>query len=259
VAFGVLWLLGMTNAPPAPFQHVSDPLRVSGHSPLLVPIVIAIPLAIGSVSGAVATVVVRYRRALADEREQLKWLILAACVLPVGLVTHSIADGVAPGADATIELIFSFTAPLFPVAIGIAVLKYRLYDIDRIISRTLAYGVLSALLAGSYLGLVLALQAAFGSVTQGSELAVAGSTLAVAALFRPLRRRVQATVDRRFYRSRVNAEETLAHFGARLRQEADLDTLLAELRSVVGQTLAPAHVSLWLRSDARNDPETVAQ
>jgi hypothetical protein len=113
---------------------------------------------------------------------------------------------------------------------------------------------------GSYAGIVLALQATFGSVTQGNELAVACSTLAVAALFRPLRRRLQTAVDRRFYRSKVSAETTLARFGARLRHEADLDTLQAELHAVVGQALAPAHVSLWLRADVvapRNDPETV--
>jgi hypothetical protein len=262
VAFGALWLLGMTTAPSAPFQHVHDPLHVTGHSPLLLPLVIAIPLAIASVIGAVATVVVRFRRAHGDEREQLKWLILAASVLPVGLVAHTLADTFAPGADKTIEVIFSFAVVAFPVAIGIAVLKYRLYEIDRIISRTLVYGVLSALLAGAYFAIVLALQASFGSLTHGNELAVACSTLAVAALFRPLRRRLQTLVDRRFYRNKVNAEATLAQFAARLRHEADLDVLLVELRAVVGQTMAPEHVSLWLRSGAspaRNDPETVAQ
>jgi hypothetical protein len=261
-AFGALSLFAMTTTPSAPFQHVHDPLHVSGKSPLLLVIVVSIPLAIASVVGAVATVVVRYRRAGADEREQLKWLILAAAALPVGLVTHSIADTFAPGADGTIELIFSFAVPAFPIAIGIAVLKYRLYDIDRIISRTLVYGALTALLAGLYAGIVLALQAAFGSVTQGNELAVACSTLAVAALFRPVRRRVQRVVDRRFYRSKVDAEAMLARFGTRLRHEADLDALLVEVRSVVAEALAPAHVSLWLRNDAglaRNDPETVAR
>jgi hypothetical protein len=262
VAFGLLFGFGMTNTPSAPFQHVHNPLHVSGRSPLLLALVVAIPLAIGSVVGAVATVVVRFRRAGRDEREQLKWLMLAAAVLPVGLTAHSIADAVAPGADGTIELIFSFAFPAFPVAIAIAVLKYRLYEIDRIISRTLVYGVLSALLAGCYAAIVLLLQTAFGSVTRGNELAVAGSTLAVAALFRPLRRRVQTVVDRRFYRSKVDAEATLAGFAARLRREADLDALLAEMFAVVGQTMSPAHVSLWLRNDVaarRNDPETVAR
>src|SRR5204862_5895515 len=137
------------------------------------------------------------------------------------------------------DITFAVTISMLPVGLGIALFRYRLYDLDRIINRTLVYGVLSALLGGSYFGIVLGLQSAFGSVTQGNELAVACSTLVVAALFRPLRRRVQATVDRRFYRSRVNAEEMLARYGARVRHEADLDTLLAELRAVVGHTLAP--------------------
>jgi hypothetical protein len=260
-AFGTLSVFGMTQTPSAPFEHVHNPLQVSASSPVMVVVFVALPVAIASVVGAVATVVVRYRRAGLDEREQLKWLILAASFLPLGLLVHSIADAVAPGADSTIELIFSFGACAVPVAIGIAVLKYRLYDIDRIVSRTVTYGLLSTLLAGSYLGIVLALQSAFASLTRGNELAVACSTLAVAALFRPLRRRVQSAVDRRFYRSKVDGEETLERFGERLRNEADLDSLLAELRSVVGEALAPAHVSLWLRSDmtSRNDPETVAR
>src|SRR5262249_8007047 len=161
----------------APFQHVHNPLHPSGHTPLLLPLVVATPLAIASVIGAVATVVARFRRAGSDEREQLKWLILAASILPVGLVAHSIADAFAPRADGPIELIFSLGVIAFPVAIGIAVLKYRLYDIDRIISRTLVYAALSALLAGSYVAIVLALQSSFGSLTHGNELAVACSTL----------------------------------------------------------------------------------
>jgi hypothetical protein len=247
VAFGALWLLGTTTAPSPPFQHVHNPLHVSGHSPLLLVIVIAIPLAIASVIGAVATVLARFRRARQDEREQLKWLILAASVLPVGLVAHSIADAVAPGADNVIQLIFSFAVVAVPVAIGIAVLKYRLYEIDRIISRTLVYGVLSALLAGAYFGIVLALQASFGSLTHGNELAVACSTLAVAGLFRPVRRRVQTAVDRRFYRSKIDAEATLARFGARLREQVDLEALAADLLEVVDETMQPEAASLWLR------------
>jgi hypothetical protein len=256
VAFGALWLLGMTTSPPsAPFQHVHDPLYVSGHSPLLLLLVLATPLAIIAVVGAVTTVVVRFRRARDDEREQLKWLILAASILPVGLVAHSIADSLDPAADGTIELIFSLGVIAFPVAIGIAVLKYRLYDIDRIISRTLVYGVLSALLAGSYVAIVLALQSSFGSLTHGNELAVACSTLIVAALFRPLRRRLQTVVDRRFYRSKIDAESVLARFGARLQHEADLDALIAELDHVVRDALQPAVIAVWLR----NDPETATR
>jgi hypothetical protein len=262
VAFGGIFLLGMTTAPSAPFQHVHNPLHVPGTPLIGIGAFVLVPLMIASTVGALAAVAVRFRRAEADEREQLKWLMLAASALPIGLVVHSIADSFAPGADGTIEFVNSLAVIGVPVAIGVAVLKYRLYDIDRIVSRTLVYGVLSALLASSYFAIVLALQAAFGSVTQGNELAVACSTLVVAALFRPLRRRVQEMVDRRFYRSRVNGEETLARFAARVRNEADLETLLAELRAVVGITLAPAHVSLWLRTDAelaRNASETATE
>jgi hypothetical protein len=254
-AFGGIFLLGMTTAPSAPFEHVHNPLRVSGSPLVAVATFVLVPLVIASTVGAVAAVVARYRRAETDEREQLKWLILAASVLPVGLVAHSIADSFAPGADGTIEFVNSLAVIGVPAAIGIAVLKYRLYDIDRIISRTLVYGALSALLAGTYFAVVLALQAAFGSVTHGNELAVACSTLAVAGIFRPVRSRVQAAVDRRFYRSRTDAEATLARFGARLRHEADLDTLVSELDHVVRDALQPAVISVWLR----NDPETVAQ
>lgn len=199
---------------------------------------------------AAVSLVQRFRRAQGDERQQFKWFTFAAVLFPVSLVVVQVADAVfgqASAEDTVTSTITGVVATAIPVATAVAVLRYRLYDIDQVISRTLVYGALSALLAGSYAGLVLGLQAAFGSVTQGNELAVACSTLAVAAMFRPLRRRLQTVVDRRFYRSKVNAEETLARFGSRLRHEADLETLLGDLQSVVGQTLAPAHVSLWLR------------
>jgi hypothetical protein len=191
-----------------------------------------------------ASVVVRFRRSRGDERQQLKWMVYAVAVLVCALVVPAVA-----GSNLG-DVVFGLAVLLVPVAIGVAMLKYRLYDVDRVISKTLVYGALTAVLAATYVGLVLAAQALFSSFAGGSNLAIAVSTLVVAALFLPVRSRVQRFVDRRFYRRRYDAQRTLESFGARLRDEVDLDALSGDLRVAVDETMQPAHVGLWLRMEA---------
>jgi len=197
-------------------------------------------LVIVAVLASVASLVVRMRRARGDERQQLKWLASGAVVFFIGFNLP------------VPSLLGTFVGQVAVAgAVGVAILKYRLYDIDVVINRTLVYGALTATLAGAYLGSVLVLQLALSAITEGSSLAIAGSTLAVAALFRPARARIQGGVDHRFYRSKYDAARTLESFGARLRDEIELDSLNAELCAVVRQTMQPAHVSLWLREAGR--------
>jgi hypothetical protein len=198
------------------------------------------------------SLVVRFRRARGDERQQLKWFTFAAALLVVLPPTAGSALerlGWKPIGSVFAVLLFS----LVPTAIGVALLRYRLYDIDRIINRTLTYGLLTLLLGGGYAGVVLGLGQLLG---RDSSLVVAIATLAVAAVFQPARRRVQAAVDRRFNRRRYDTAQTITAFSARLRQEIDLDTLAAELVSVVHQTMQPTTVSLWLqpRPQGRRTP-----
>jgi hypothetical protein len=194
---------------------------------------------------ALVALVVRFRRSRGVERQQLKWITFSLVLIAgAGAVN-------APGGATTLPFFLMMIAlAALPVAIGIAMLRYRLYDIDVVINRALVYAVLSATLVVTYLGTVLLLQLILSGVTKNSSLAVAASTLAVAALFRPARRRIQAIVDRRFYRRKYDAAQTLERFGARLRDEIDLDALGVELRGVVAETMQPAHVSLWLRGPA---------
>ncbi len=198
----------------------------------------------------VAAPFVRYRRANATERQQIKWL-LSACAL--FLLTY-IAGSVSRIADEEslvgdiFGVILAVSILAVPAAIGIAILRHRLFDIDLIIRRTLVYGALAATLLALYLGGVVLLQAGFRALTgQTSELAIIISTLVSAALFQPLRARVRQGIDRRFYRERYDAVRTVAAFSARLRDEVDLPTLRQELVGVVQETLQPAHVSLWIR------------
>jgi hypothetical protein len=207
-------------------------------------ITLAVPLL------AVGSLVVRYRRALGVERAQLKWFAAVAAVsVPAFLLSTFLytATGLAGSVGNVAGGVAYFGLALLPVAIGIAVLRYRLYEIDRLISRTISYGVLTAIVAGLFVGFILVFQAVLAPVTQSNELAVAGSTLLAATLFQPIGRRVQRLVDRRFNRSRYNAERTVAAFAGRLRDEVDLDELRAEILATVSASVDPSSVSLWLR------------
>jgi hypothetical protein len=197
---------------------------------------------------------VRLRRAVGVERQQLKWLAYAAGGLAISiiLIIISIAIDTPRWYDWSANAIFVVVIPGVPVAIGIAILRYRLYDIDIIINRTLVYGSLTAILAGLYFGSVTATQALFSILTDQQELpqlVVVTSTLLIAAFFNPLRRRIQSFIDRRFYRRKYDAIKTLEAFSVKLRDETDLDALSDDLVGVVRETMQPAHVSLWLRPE----------
>jgi hypothetical protein len=191
---------------------------------------------------AAIDLVLRFRRSRGQERQQFKWLAASAALLVAGLPLAAVFNFSGFG-----DVLFAAAMAALPISVGVAVLCYRLYDIDVIIRRTLVYGVLTAGLAVCYLGTVLVLQHVFASVAGGSNLAIAGSTLVVAALARPARSRVQTAVDHRFYRRKYDAERTLLAFSAHLRDEIELDALRRELTSVVAETMQPAHVSQWVR------------
>jgi hypothetical protein len=227
------------------YPQVTNPYGVD--SPVVDPLsgLALLLLAVG-IAGSSASLIVRFRRARGEERQQMKWLAFAGAVAGVCVIVFT-ALYETVGEDVANSAIMLSVLGL-PLAAGVAILRYRLYDIDVVINRTLVYGALSATLAAAYLGCVLLLQLLLNGITGDSGLAVAGSTLAVAALVRPARARIQAAVDRRFFRRKYDAAQTLEAFSARLRDQVDLGTLNAELSSVVHDTLQPVHVSVWLRS-----------
>ena len=233
---------------------IENPLGLEGAQTLLGPV--------ATISGAlergilgiivVASLFLRLRRARGEERQQIKWFAYAASVVVIGaILTYVVPEATDArwvGRVGLALLAVGFVGN--PIAIGIAILKYRLYNIDLLINRTLVYGLLTVSLVGVYVGIIVVLQGLVRTLTgQGSQLAIVASTLAVAALFDPLRRLIQSFIDRRFYRRKYDARKTLEAFSAKLREETDLDALNNELVGVVRDTMQPTHVSLWLRPE----------
>jgi MFS family permease len=207
---------------------------------------IALPAAI---LASVASLILRWRRAIGVEREQLKWVGAAALLLGLDLIAVILLAtfGAIPESGGVTFVLLALGIALLPVAVGIAILRYHLYEIDLLINQTLVYGVTTAAIAAAFFGGIVALQAILRPFTTGSELAVAVSTLLSFALFQPIRRRVQDAVDRRFYRSRYDAARTLDAFAIRLRDEVDLDAVRRDLIDAVERAVQPAHASVWLR------------
>ncbi len=249
------------------FPAIENPLGVESLRPVLEVLqvtLLSIPILILVCAGSL---VIRFRRSRGQERLQLKWLAAAAAAVALlylstmiaGFTTGDLAGTGTPTWLQTLQSASLFSMVLIPIAIGIALLRHRLYDIDLVINRALVYGALSAILAAVYLGLVFGLQALLTPVTQQSDLAVAASTLAVAALFRPVRGRVQDFIDRRFYRRKFDAQRTLEDFSGQLRDEVDLQALSSRLTGIVAETMQPAHLSLWIRGPGDLDPVTISE
>jgi hypothetical protein len=250
-AFVIAFLsVGSAMSPwPAGVFPAQNPLGIAGALPDTASVLVAL-LAVAVVVLAVTSLVLRYRRAAGIERAQLKWFAYVAAISVPAVVVTTALYGMTGAAliVANVAGLVAFGGFAFvPIAIGIAVLRYRLYEIDRLISRTIGWGVLTVILGAMFVGLVLGLQAVLAPFTGSNELAVAGSTLLVFSLFQPLRRRVQGLVDRRFNRSRYDAERAVDAFAARLRDEVDLDTVQGSLLTIVEATLEPTLSGLWLR------------
>src|ERR671916_897622 len=246
LAMVILWSERGTQLLRDPVSDEAGPAWILG----LLAEAVAFPLMLVAGLAAVISLFVRFRRARGEERQQIKWFASAAALT---LLVVFLVEGI-PEVNRLFETITAvgavLVAPSIPVATGIAILRYRLYDIDLLINRTLVYGSLTATLVAVYVGTIVVLQGLLRALTgQESQLAIVASTLAVAALFNPLRRRIQGFIDRRFYRRKYDAAKTLEAFSAKLRDETDLDALSNNLLGVVRETMQPAQVSLWLRPD----------
>ena len=245
-----LIVVALSPGPIVEFPSVSNPFGVEAAT-LPGPVLTAGQLGVlACVVATILSLVLRFYRSRGEERLQLKWFTYAATV---GFTTPLLLNLLAPAAFEVLgRLLWTFGFLSLPVSIGTAILKYRLYDIDRIINRTLVYAALTASLALVYFGGIAVLQGLFRALTgQEFSLAVVASTLAIAALFSPFRRRLQGFIDRGFYRQKYDAHRTLESFSAVLRNETDLDRLRAELLAVLRETMRPEHASLWLRAPTR--------
>src|SRR5918994_488774 len=255
-------LVGITPAPLQNLGGIRNPFVLVGYPWVETVAYIVLPLLPLCMLASVISLVMRYRRSRGEERQQIKWIAFAASFVGLLYLIAMVCAFIFPsgawfqaGSPLWLDLLgyaalSSFT--LVPIAVGFAVLRYRLYEIDIIINRTLVYGSLTISLALVYVGLVVSLQYLFRALTGGdSQLVIVASTLVIAALFNPLRHRTQTFIDRRFYRRKYDATKTLEEFGARLRDETDLDSLREDLVGVVRETVRPAQVSLWLRSFGR--------
>jgi fumarate reductase subunit C len=248
---------------PGPLEHlggVRNPFGLEGQHWMTSAGYVVLPLLPLCMLASALSLVLRFRRSRGEERQQIKWIAFSASVVVIVYLIAMVASLLSPAetwfagsSPAWLSLLQSaalLSLTVIPIAVGFAVLRYRLYEIDILINRALVYGSLTVLLAATYVGGVVGLQYAFRTLTgQGSTLAVVASTLVIAALFNPLRSRVQGFVDRRFYRRKYDARKTLEAFSAKLRDETDLEALNSELVGVVRETIQPAHVSLWLRPD----------
>jgi hypothetical protein len=255
-------LVGLTPGGLQNLGGIRNPYALEGYPWLETVAYIVLPLLPLCMLASVISLVMRYRRSRGEERQQIKWIVFAASFVGLLYLIAMVCAFIFPsgawfqaGSPLWLDLLgyaalSSFT--LVPIAIGFAVLRYRLYDIDRIINRTLVYGALTVTLVAVYVGSVLSIQYAFRGLTGSeSQLAIVASTLLIAALFNPLRRRVQNFIDHSFYRRKYDAGRTLEVFSAKLRDERDIDTLNSELLSTVRETMQPEHVSLWLREPER--------
>jgi hypothetical protein len=243
----LLWkaatVLGIETAEFPPFYSFRNPYFVPAlGAPAIAVALPALAITLLSVVVGGASLVVRSRHAKGEERQQLRWVASAAAVAAAGIPVA--VAGISINSPAVVGVAVLGSAVVLCLAIAAAILRYRLYDLNRVISRTVAYGLLTLLLAGAYAAVALGLGQLLG---QDSSLAVAGATLAVAAAFQPARRRIQAGVDRRFNRRRHDAGRTVEGFAARLRDQVDLDVLHSELLAVVDLTMQPTRASLWLR------------